>query len=185
MNLDNSQTSLPAKKDKKREVFINAYDQYIDQIYRFVFFKIGNKEEAQDLTSAIFLKTWNYIKSNKVKQKTLKALIYKIARNSIIDYYRSKNSAQEVKNIEDGIDLSDEKQNIERHIEIKLDIALIENNLFKLKDEYREVIILRFTEELSISEIADILDKTKGNTRVLIYRALKSLRELISQEEIK
>ena len=52
----------------------------------------------------------------------------------------------------------------------------------EIKEEYREVIIFRFINELSIKEIAEILDKTKGNVRVLVYRALKALKELLSEE---
>ena len=74
-------------KKGDKDAFINAYDLYADPIYRFIYFKISNSEEAQDLTSAVFLKAWNYIQENSLKDyKTLKALFYKIARTSIIDY---------------------------------------------------------------------------------------------------
>lgn len=170
-------------RDKDREIFINAYDQYTDQIYRFVYFKVGNREEAQDLTSAIFLKTWEYIQKNKVKPKTLKALIYRIARNAVVDFYRSKSASRErISSLNDNLNINDDKQNPQKHIELKLDLVLVEECLTDLKDEYREVIILRFTEEFSISEIAEVLDKTKGNTRVLIYRALKALKEIIDNK---
>jgi RNA polymerase sigma-70 factor (ECF subfamily) len=169
-------------RDQEKNIFINAYDQYIDQIYRFVYFKVGDKEEAQDLTSAIFLKAWDYIQQNKVRPKTLKALIYKIARNTVIDHYRGKSAAQVMANsLDSNLKVFDEKQDLQKHIELKFDLVIIEKKLMELKDEYREVIILRFTEEFSISEIADILGKTRGNTRVLIYRALKALREVINQ----
>ncbi len=170
------------RKEKEREIFIGAYDQYLDSIYRFVYFKVGDKDEAQDLTSAIFLKTWNYIQKNKVRPKTLKSLIYKIARNAIIDHYRGKNNSQSsIDDLGDNLKILDEKQDLEKKIEIELDIQVVEEKLMELKDEYREVIILRFTEEFSISEIAVILEKTKGNTRVLIYRALKALKEIMNQ----
>ncbi|MCG2698380.1 hypothetical protein L6307_04840, partial [Candidatus Parcubacteria bacterium] len=65
-------------------------------------------------------------------------------------------------------------------IELKLDMESVKHNLQELKDEYREAIVMRFVNELSISEIADILDKPKGNVRVLIYRAMKSLKELVN-----
>lgn len=166
-------------RNKGKKVFIEAYDQNVDQIFRFIYFKVGNKEEAQDLTSATFLKAWNYLLENKINPKTLKAFLYKIARNSVIDYYRSKSGLQET-SLEKERDMADNKQDISLRAELTSDIAIIESGLLKLKDEYREVIILRYTEEFSISEIAKILDKSKTNTRVLVFRALRALRELIN-----
>ena len=68
-------------------------------------------------------------------------------------------------------------------MELKTDLLVLETKLPELKDEYREVIILRFVNELSIKEVAEILDKSKGNTRVLIFRALKALKELLENDE--
>ena len=168
-------------KSKDKQAFVRAYDLYIDQIYRFVYFKVGSKEEAEDLTSAVFLKTWNYVQSgNAINYKTLRSLIYKIARNAIIDHYR-KTSDQKNISIDSPIseaDLIDNNQDLKKQAEIASDMELVEVKLTKLKDEYREVVVLRFINELSIAEIADILDKSKGNVRVLVYRALKALREI-------
>jgi len=169
-------------KQKDQDAFVKAYDLYIDQIYRFVYFKVGNPEEANDLTSAVFLKTWNYIQTNSVTDfKTLRALIYKIARTSIIDYYR-KNSKITTISIEKDFELgtkelADEKDVI-KEIEIASEFESVAEKLPELKDEYREVIVLRFINELTISEIAKIINKSKGNVRVLIHRALKALREI-------
>lgn len=175
-----------SKKDKSgenKEIFTRAYDDYIDQIYRFVYFKVGSKEEAQDLTSAVFLKTWDYINKNKIRKKTLRALIYKIARNAVIDYYRGRSMTQNnMESLDEGLNIIDERQDMIKSIELSMDMTLISESLGELKDEYREVIILRFTEELSISEISSILEKSKGNTRVLLFRALKALRELTDQK---
>jgi len=118
-------------------------------------------------------------------EKTLKALLYKISRNLIIDHYR-KTKGRETVSLDDeenGIKITDEKQNVNDDFELKADLLVLESKLPELKDEYREVIILRFINELSIKEIAEILDKSKGNVRVLIYRSLNALKGLLSQDE--
>jgi len=180
---------LSGVKKRDRQAFIEAYDLYVDQIFRFVYFKVGNKEEADDLTSIVFLKTWNYVQDSSLKDfKTLRSLIYKIARTSIIDYYRKNSNFNKVafENREgEPIDIKDEKQDIARQAEINSDFGIIEKKLGELKDEYREVIILRFIDELSIKEIAAILDKPKNNVRVLVHRALKALRELMENKDGK
>jgi RNA polymerase sigma-70 factor (ECF subfamily) len=185
MDLNNSQNNLV--QGKEREIFIEAYDKYADQIYRFVYFKVGIVEEAQDLTSAVFLKTWNHIqKSGKADPKTLKALVYKIARNAVIDYYRERNVSKNNVPIEDVInnaDILDHKQDIAKLLELKDDVILISRRLMELKDEYREIIILRFMDDFSIGEIAGILDKTRGNVRVLVFRALNALREIVNSKQ--
>ena len=68
-------------------------------------------------------------------------------------------------------------------MELESDAVLISGKLMELKDEYREIIVLRFMEDFSIGEIADILDKTRGNVRVLIFRALNALRDLMNSEK--
>ena len=175
-------------KNKDRQAFVKAYDLYVDQIYRFIYFKVGNKEEAEDLSSAVFLKIWSYLQENNIiDSKTLRPLLYKIARNIIIDHYRKINQRENVsldKTMEQG-GLIDVKQDIAQRAEVMSDLMVIETKLPELKEEYREVIIMRYINELSIKEIAEILDKSKGNVRVLIYRALSVLRELMNQDENK
>jgi len=172
-------------KRNDQQAFIKAYDLYINQLYRFVYFKVGSREEAEDLCSAVFLKTWNYILENSLRDhKTLKALLYKIARNLIIDHYR-KNKDRETISLDggNGIEVIDEKQSAAKAMELKTDLLVLETKLPQLKDDYREVIILRFVNELSIKEIAEILDKPKGNIRVLVFRALKALKELLESDK--
>ena len=169
-----------------REAFIEAYDLYVDQIYRFIYFKVSSSDEAHDLTSAVFLKTWNYIQTNSLKDvNTLRALIYKIARTSVIDHYRKNYQVDSIDRKDKEIDIPDERQDIKKQAEVSSDIQTVEEKLKELKGEYREVIILRFIDELTIKEIAEIVDKTRTNTRVLLHRATKALRELMEEENKK
>lgn len=180
-------------KQKDREAFIKAYDLYLNDIYRFIFFKVGAHEEAEDLAAAVFLKTWDYIQNNEISAyPSLKSFLYKVARNLVIDHYRKKSLEKSAIAGADpaGLDVPDENQDIHRQLELHDDYSFIENKLFELKDEYREVIALKYINELSVAEIARTLDKSRGNVRVLIYRAIKALREVAqenrnSEEETK
>jgi len=166
------------KKDK--DAFVKAYDYYFDDIYRFVYFKVGKKETAEDLTSSVFLKTWDFILNNSISDyKTLRALFYKIARNTIIDYYRKKSTQMEESIDTYNFDIKDEGQDLETKIDLKMDYTQVIEKIGELKDEYREILILRFVNELSVSEIADILEKETGNVRVTIHRALNALKDLM------
>lgn len=172
---------LSRVKQKDKDAFIETYDLYADDIHRFVYFKIGgNQEEANDLTSIIFLKTWDYLKQNKVRDaKTLRALLYKIARTSIIDYYRQHQKTVSIDDDEHPIEIIDDSQDLLQRLSVNSDLELIRKKLPELKIEYREVIIMRYINDLSLEEIADITGKKKVNVRVLLFRALKALRELM------
>ena len=172
-------------KQRDKEAFLKAYDLYVDSIYRFILFKVRSPEEAEDITSSVFLKTWDYIQNQKLKEyKTLKSFLYKVARNLVIDHYRKQARQQDVSiNRDDGssIDLPDEKQDTHGKIALDSDIQFLMQKLTLLKDEYREAIVLRYVDDMSISEIANILEKNKGNVRVIIYRAIKALKELAQE----
>ena len=173
---------LRLKKYKDKQAFMAAYDSYVDQIYRFIFFKIGNQEEAKDLTSQVFVRCWTYVRDGKLKDsndyKSLKSFLYKIARNSVIDYYR-QNKAEA--SIDDMEDVEDKKQEVASQAEIKIDFELIKDKLNKLKSEYRGIIVMRYINQLSIAEIAEVLNKSKSNVRVTIFRALEALKEIINK----
>ena len=178
--------TLSRLKNKDKEVFIKVYDDFAGDIYRFVYFKVGDSEEAKDLTSMIFLKTWNHIQNNSLtSSSTLRALLYKIARTSIVDYYRETGNKLEVSLDDDEhpIDLPDENNNLEVDIDRSADLARIKGKLPLLKEEYREVIVLKFVNDLDIDEISEVTGKTKGNVRVLLHRSLSALKDLMEEDE--
>jgi len=171
-------------KKRDKETFTEVYDENVSDIYRFIYYKIGSVEEAKDLTSVVFLKTWNHIQNNTLENaKTLRALLYKVARNVIIDYYRDKSSKT--------LSLDDERNpidialdnNEESRLDNAQDLELIRQKLPLLKVEYREIIIMRFINDLTLEEIADITQKSRGNVRVIIHRALTALKELIDEKK--
>lgn len=179
---------LQKLKSQDKEAFIKVYDAYVKDVYRFVYFKVGKEEEAQDLTSMIFLKSWNYIQTNTLSDsKTLRALVYKIARTSIIDYYRESGNKLEVSLDDENnpIEVMDEKQDLAADMDKTTDLALIRRQLPLLKEEYREVIVLRFVNDLSLEEIAEVTGKSRGNVRVILHRAIAALKEMVEKEQKK
>lgn len=167
-------------KRQDKEAFVALYNRYADDIFRFVYFKTGHREEAQDLTSSVFLKAWHYISKNSLnKDKNLKALFYKIARNSVVDYYRGSKH----KNGDFSLEYNSfdtrvaSNMDVSSEVEAKLELERIMKLLNKLKDEYKDIIILRHINELSWEEISLATGQKKSNLRVLLHRALKSLED--------
>lgn len=172
------------------EEFAKLYDMYAGQIYSFVFFKVSNREEAEDITSEVFLKAWRYV-SEKKAVESFSGLLYKLARNAIVDLYRKKSHHKEIslvkKNEED--DLEDELEtkeawsvNIEEKVGEKIEIEKIIKALKKLKQEYREVITLRYVDEMDVGEIAEITGKGAIAVRVTLHRGLKKLKNLLDKK---
>lgn len=169
-------------KNKDHDAYGRFYDLYVDRVYRFVFFKVNSVEDAKDLTSEVFLKTWQYIKDDK-KIKNLNAFVYMVARNCVIDFYRSRAKKNENEEFvsEAHYNIIDNKQ-IAKQIGRDLELSGVIKALSELKDEYREAVILHYLDELSAKEIAQILDKTPGAVRVLIFRAMNALKEAVNQK---
>ncbi len=171
-------------RKKDPEAFAKLYDLYVTPIYRFVYFKVSTHQDAEDLTSEAFLKVWQYITEKDETIINLRALLYKTARNLVIDFYRCRLDRETTYDEEILSSKEDEhQQSLLNEIEARMDMKGIEVILRKMKDEYREVIMLRFVEDLSISEIAKVLDKSKGAVRVLVHRALKVARDLLQQKK--
>lgn len=157
------------------QAFGRLYDLYVSRIYRFVYFKIPSVEDAQDITSETFLRFWNQVQDGAAVSH-VGAYLYRIARNLVADHYRTRQDALSIEAPEMERLLMDAKGLIK--IEESFDMAKVLAALRLLKDEYREAIILRYVDELTTAEIAEALGKTPGNVRVLLHRALETLRTL-------
>lgn len=162
-----------------RDKFGKIYDKYIDKIYRFVFLKVSSEEVAEDLTSEAFLRTWEVFKNDQDKIRNVSAFLYKTANNLVVDHYRQKGKISIIP--AEDVSIVDPQQNLERDSKINSDMELIRAGLGKLKDDYQNVIILRYLDDMPIAEVAKIMDRTRGATRVLLHRALKALREEVKE----
>ena len=159
-----------------KEAFGKLYDLYVERIYRFIYFKVSRTNDAEDLSSEVFLRSWKYI-SEGAEVKNFKAFLYRISRNVIIDFYR-KNYGKRILNIKDENIVDNLRaNNLIEKIDINIQIKQIMQALDKLKEEYREVVLLRFVEDYSINEISEIMNRSNGAIRVLLHRAIEALKK--------
>jgi RNA polymerase sigma-70 factor (ECF subfamily) len=154
------------------EAYGQLYDHYFERLRRYIFFKVPHAEDADELTSELFLRGWEYATSTKVDN--INAVFYRIARNLIADFYRSRKITgplEEAENIASGY-------SVEESVMIKEEFRHIMQRLKELKEEYRDILIMKYLDEMSNEEIADALEKSTNNVRVLLHRAKKALQEL-------
>lgn len=161
-----------AKGDK--ESFGILYQRYLGQVYNYVYFQINrNPQETEDLTEEAFLRTFNIVLENSNKNKNFKALVFKVARNLVIDLYRTDKFEEDIESI-NFIPAKNASP------EDSLEKAQLSNNLAdtirELRPNLQEVIILRYFLEMTTDEIAEIMGITHNYVRVLQYRALQELK---------
>ena len=167
-----------------RKAFSKIYDQNIDKIYRFIFLKVNSQEIAQDLSSETFLRTWEKFKQGKGNPiQNPGAFLYRTARNLVIDHYREKGKAQVIS--ADLAPIIDPREDLEEEAILKSDFDMIKTALSELKDDYQDVIVWHYLNDLPISEVSKLLDRSEEATRVLLHRALKSLKVEINKREVK
>lgn len=158
-------------KDKRKE-FSAIYDKYIEKIYRFVYLKVSSKEVAQDLSSEAFIRGWEMFNREKIDNP--QAFLYRIARNLVIDHYREKGRTKFVS--VDDLPIIDPSASLEDKMAQKSEIEQIKTRIADLKDDYQNVIIWHYLDDLPIGEVARLLDRSEDATRVLLHRALDSLK---------
>ena len=162
------------------EAFAELYSEYIGKIYRFILFKVQTREEAEDLSAEVFLRAWQHLCQRQRPVYSLRAFLYQVAKNIVIDFYRQRTQRGASVSTEQVAEVSDRKQQqIFLQVERSLELAAVERSLRHLKDEYKDVVLLRYVEELSVGEIAQIVGKSRGTVRVMLYRALRIIRELL------
>lgn len=170
-----------------RKEYSDIYDKYIKKIYRFVFLKVRSSEIAEDLTSEVFMRGWQAFKeqprrkvgaptgtSEGSKIENIQAFLYQIARNLLADHYRQTAKAQLVS--VDYTTMVDKSQTIEEKAFIGSDLEHVKAALANINEDYREIIVWYYLEELKVPEIAKILNKSEPAVRVLIHRALQALK---------
>lgn len=162
--------------DRQTKKFIKFYRKNLDKIYRFCYVRTNNSELSKDIAQQAFLKTWVYVKTSDEKIK-IRALVYKIARNLIIDWYRKSKEESLDYLVEEGFDLAFE-DNIEESVSLESTLKILK----KLSNYDKTLIILRFVDNLKPKEIAEILDKNVNSVSVGIHRAKDRLKDIIEKE---
>ncbi len=168
------------RTEQDPEAYAQIYDRYIDKIYRFIYFKVSSKEVAEDLASEAFLKLLEYLNTGKPVQY-LGSLLYKIAKNLVIDHYRLKEKEQKNEPIEDEsrpVYHLEHDNRLLKIAEVNVDIGVLYKSIKLLKEEYQEIVAMHYLDDIPINEIAKILEKKPGTVRVTLHRALKSLQAL-------
>lgn len=162
------------------DAFAKIYDHFVDQIYRYIFFKVG-KDDALDLTENVFLKIWENLRSYKHGSSHFSAWVYRIAHNIVVDHYRLNKESLSL-----DMDIADDKRqnNPIVRTEQKISQEKLRVAISKLKKKYQQIILLKYINELKNDEIAQVLRRSAGSLRILKFRALKALKRVLEDMNV-
>ena len=155
------------------ESFGEIYELFAQKIYTFIFYKTFHRETAEDLTSQTFISALEGIQSFDIQKGSFNAWIYAIARNAVIDFYRTKKS---VKSIDDIFDLASD-DDLVAEFKVKSEFAEIHTALQKISPRQREIILLRIWEGLKFREVAEIVGKSEAAVKMDFARGIQNLKK--------
>ena len=159
---------------RDQDAFSELYDRHVVRVYRHIYYMVGNAAEAEDLTAQTFLRAWEAIERYQVRGAPFVSWLLRIAHNQGVSYLRSKRDSSE---LHDGIVDTKERRDPEWSYQQTAEEELVREAILRLREEQRQVIILRFIEDLDYKEVAEIIGKSVAAIRVIQHRALNSLRK--------
>ncbi len=156
-------------KKGEAEAFGELYESMVGRIYRYIFYKVGEVEAAEDLTQEVFVRV--YRKLRQFRGGSFWAWVYTVAKNLVTDYYRKQKPEVELEEWHDKTDGGEEK----------LEELELRRWLNKLPKKYREVVEWRYIMDESIAETAKMLKMSESGVKVTAHRAIKKLKEMMEE----
>ncbi|MBV7330148.1 sigma-70 family RNA polymerase sigma factor [Chloroflexi bacterium TSY] len=164
-----------------QDAFGTLYQRHLDAIYRYVHKRVGQIDEAENLTQIVFVKAWQALERYQPSTAPFRAWLYRIARNAVVDYYRSQKETllwEDLTLISDGHETPDELLLSDERSE------LVRKAMTQLKPSYQEVLTHRFLDSMDYPETAQKLGRKVNAVRVLQHRALQALQKVLVQQPI-
>ena len=171
-----SQQILDAAISGDLYAFGILYQEHVQKIYNYIYYRTGNSSDAEDLTARVFQRALHHITRFKKKGVPFSAWLYRIAHNLVANWYRDNNRKKEIP-LEDLSNVAIKQQLPEVSIINSQEIAALLNCIHKMSSERQLLIILKYLEEMTNKEIAQIMGKSEGAVKSLYHRTLFELRE--------
>jgi RNA polymerase sigma-70 factor (ECF subfamily) len=169
-----------AKRDP--EAFGELYDIHFERIYAYIYRKTGDRQSAEDLTSETFMKALAAIKTYRYTGQPFVAWLYRIASNAVTDYYRARRVTT---SLDEGIPLADRGTGPEEAALRLDDQQAVARAIQTLSPDQQDVILLRFSEDMKLKDIGQVVGKTEGAVKALMFRALNSLKGKLTESGVR
>lgn len=160
------------------EAFGDLYERYLDEIQRYIYYRVANRFDAEDLVETVFLKAWEALPRSESSIQNLRAWLYRIAHNVTVDYYRTPKEVMDLS----AKQLRDRRPSLENQMQDRDTHRQLAHIIQSLDTNMQQVIICRFVSGLSHAETAQVMGINEGHVRVLQLRALQKLRKRLEEE---
>lgn len=179
--MNDIQAIITKAKEGDSEAFSLLYKEYYVPIYRYIYLRIRNKEQSEDLTQDVFLKIYRSIATLAPTGDSPLSYFYTIAKNTLIDFWRKRN-LNSVSDDEHLLNIADPSPTALDAASLKEKSSLLHECLEQLTRDQREVITLKFINDLSNEEVAKIVGKKETAVRQLQVRALRTLGKIFREK---
>lgn len=179
-DVDDNQLIRRAKEGQE-EAFGELYERHLNAVYRYLYARLDNHLDAEDFTEEVFFKAWHSLSSYDERGIPFLAFLLIIARNVLIDHYRRNGRSPQHVSLED-LQLGDLAPDPGELANNSLNHQELRQAMVELRDDYQEVLVLRFLNELSPKETARVMKRSTGAVRVLQHRALAAIRKALDEK---
>ncbi len=176
------QTDLILRAQNGDTAVIGAiYERYHISVYRYLYYRIGDRQAAEDLTSDVFLRMIRSIPAYRPRSVTFQAWLFQIARNIAIDHYRKmkfRNHAELEEN------MADKEDSLDASVDRNMTSTHLKQALARLTEDQRDVLVMRFVANMPIAQVAQALHKSEDAIKSLQRRGLFALRAILAEWEV-
>ncbi len=163
------------------EAFARLYDAYVERVTRYIYFRVSEESDTEDLVSQVFLKAWENLDRYKIGSSPFIAWLYTIARNLMIDHYRTKKDALP---LEEAVAFPSEMEMPDEEAQTRFDLQAMRDALQFLTSDQQQALILKYIAGLPNDSIAKIMNKQEGTIRGLQMRGLQTLAKYMKEKEL-
>jgi len=177
----NEDALVEAAIQGSEQAFGQIYEAHVDGIFRFIYMRVEDRQTAEDITSDVFLKAWEKIDSYQVRGAPFRAWLYRIARNAVIDHYRTRKEKAPLEAVINTRE--DDAASLSEQVSIQMESESVLAAMRELTDDQRNVLTLKLVQGLSTKEVAKVLGKRQGAIRALQMRGLQALAKVLDDEQ--
>ncbi len=182
MDSKREQKLIRAAQHGNENAFAELYNAYVHDIFRYMLYRVGNTETAQDLTAEVFLRAIEGLMRYQDREIPWLAWLYRIAHARLVDYYRRTSRAGEPENIDD-LELTTH-EDLDSDLVLTFQQQRLRDSIYRLPPDQQQVIILRFIEGYNIQQTADALGKSIGAVKMIQRRALQAMHADLNRQGI-
>lgn len=182
MTADVDEDRLVEQAKADPAAFGQLYELYVDKIYNYIYYRVGNHHEAEDLTAKVFYKALNHIPHYHNRGIPFAAWLYRIARNLVANWHRDTKRRQMV--ALDSVTLKgDRRENPHQAAELTDEREILLAAIQTLSPERQQLLTLKFVEKMSNAQIGQIMGRSEGAIKSLYHRTLVSLKDSLAEHE--